>query len=95
MEKLGETMEQWEREVRDHERVHEKALDEEIKIGVLAWSVSTSSCSPDKLRSYADARKVVFEFLDPHRAQHVASAAVPMDVDALTQKGGKGKDGKG
>eukprot|EP00971_Amphidinium_carterae_P032174 633383-Amphidinium_carterae.1 len=48
----------------------------------------------DKLQTYADARKVVFEFLDAHRAQ-TASAAVPMDVDALTQKGGKGKDGKG
>eukprot|EP00971_Amphidinium_carterae_P238220 4729308-Amphidinium_carterae.1 len=37
--------------------------------------------------------KVVFEFLDAHRAQ-AASAAVPMDVDAST-RGGKGKDGKG
>eukprot|EP00971_Amphidinium_carterae_P195274 3874958-Amphidinium_carterae.1 len=86
MEKLGERIEHWEREVRDYERVCKKALDEEIKIGVLAC------LAPDK--SYVDARKVVFD-LDAHRAHHAAGAAVPMDVDALTQKGGKGKDGKG
>eukprot|EP00971_Amphidinium_carterae_P141416 2802161-Amphidinium_carterae.1 len=37
MEKLGETIEQWEREVRDYEKMWKKALDEEIKIGVLAY----------------------------------------------------------
>eukprot|EP00971_Amphidinium_carterae_P066360 1314227-Amphidinium_carterae.1 len=35
MEKLGQTIEQWEREVRDYENMCKKALDEEIKIGVL------------------------------------------------------------
>eukprot|EP00971_Amphidinium_carterae_P304336 6047932-Amphidinium_carterae.1 len=37
MEKLGETIEQWEREVRDYGKMYKKALDEEIKIGVLAY----------------------------------------------------------
>eukprot|EP00971_Amphidinium_carterae_P201841 4005103-Amphidinium_carterae.1 len=49
----------------------------------------------DKLQAYADARKVVFEFIDARRAQCAAGAAVPMDVDALSQKSDKGKDGKG
>eukprot|EP00971_Amphidinium_carterae_P349190 6490890-Amphidinium_carterae.1 len=47
MEKLGETIEQWEREVRDYARVCKKALDEEIKIGVLAY------LAPDKAASAA------------------------------------------
>eukprot|EP00971_Amphidinium_carterae_P033847 666603-Amphidinium_carterae.1 len=42
MEKVVETIEQWEREVCDYERVRKKALDEEIKIGVLAY------LAPDK-----------------------------------------------
>eukprot|EP00971_Amphidinium_carterae_P299053 5941215-Amphidinium_carterae.1 len=101
MEKLGETIEQWERGVCDYERVCKKALDEEIKIDVLAYLARDKVSEhlfflfADKLQSYADARSVVFEFLDAHRAQHAASAAVPMHVGSLTQKGGKGKDGKG
>eukprot|EP00971_Amphidinium_carterae_P190259 3776181-Amphidinium_carterae.1 len=100
MEKLGETIEQWEKEVRDYEKMYKKALDEEIKIGVLAYMAPEKVSErlflfADKLQTYADARKVVFEFLDARRAQHAASAAVPMDVDALTGKGGKVKDGKG
>eukprot|EP00971_Amphidinium_carterae_P260085 5160113-Amphidinium_carterae.1 len=42
-----------------------------------------------------DAREVVFEFIDAHRAQYAASTAVRMDVDDLTQNGGKGQNGKG
>eukprot|EP00971_Amphidinium_carterae_P300384 5968099-Amphidinium_carterae.1 len=100
MEKLGETIEQWEREVRDYERVRKEALDEEIKIGGHRYLAPDKVSEnlflfADKLQSYADARKVVFEFVDAHRAQHTASAAVPLDVDALTQEGGKGKDRKG
>eukprot|EP00971_Amphidinium_carterae_P011784 232114-Amphidinium_carterae.1 len=98
MEKLGQTIEQWEREVRDYEKMYKKALDEEIKIGVLAYLAPEKVGEhlflfADKLQPYADARKVVFEFLDAYQAQ-TASAAVPMDVDGVT-KGGKGKDGKG
>eukprot|EP00971_Amphidinium_carterae_P038278 752321-Amphidinium_carterae.1 len=83
MEKLGETIEQWEREVRYYEKVCKTALDEEIKIGVLAYLASDKVSEhpflfADKLQSYADARKVVFEFLDAHRAQHAAFAAAPM-----------------
>eukprot|EP00971_Amphidinium_carterae_P137496 2724944-Amphidinium_carterae.1 len=100
MEKIGETIEQWEREARDYEKMCKKALDQEIKIGVLACLAPKKVSEhlflfADNLQTYADARKVVFEFLDAHKAQHAAGAAVPMDVDALTQKGGKGKDGKG
>eukprot|EP00971_Amphidinium_carterae_P317343 6309250-Amphidinium_carterae.1 len=79
MEKLGQTIEQWEREVRDYEKMYKKALDGEIKIGVLAYLAPEKVSEhlflfADKLQTYADARKVVFEFLDAHRAQ-AASAA--------------------
>eukprot|EP00971_Amphidinium_carterae_P214592 4258425-Amphidinium_carterae.1 len=98
MEKLGETIEQWEKEVRDHEKVSKKTLDEEIKIGVLAYLAPDKVSEhlflfAEKLQSYADARKVVFELLDAQRAQQ-AAGVVPMDIDGLG-KGGKGKDGKG
>eukprot|EP00971_Amphidinium_carterae_P035511 699254-Amphidinium_carterae.1 len=77
--------------------MYKKNLDEEIRIGVLAYLAPEKVSEhlflfADKLQTYADARKVVFEFLDAQRAQ-TASAVVPMDVDGLT-KGGKGKDGK-
>eukprot|EP00971_Amphidinium_carterae_P050014 985754-Amphidinium_carterae.1 len=73
--------------------MYKKALDEEIKIGVLSYLAPKKVSehlflSADRLQTYADACKVVFEFLDAHRAQ-AASAAEPMDVDALTGKGGK------
>eukprot|EP00971_Amphidinium_carterae_P182163 3615149-Amphidinium_carterae.1 len=62
MEKLGETIEQREREVRDYERVYKKALDEEIKIGVLTYLAPDKvsehlSLFADKLQSYADAHR--------------------------------------
>eukprot|EP00971_Amphidinium_carterae_P214593 4258426-Amphidinium_carterae.1 len=99
MEKLGETIEQWEKEVRDYEKVYKKTLDEEIKIGALAPDKVSEHLFlfAEKLQSYADARKVVFEFLDAQvaaqRAQQ-AAGVVPLDIDGLG-KGGKGKDGKG
>eukprot|EP00971_Amphidinium_carterae_P107015 2119600-Amphidinium_carterae.1 len=74
MEKLGETIEQWEREVRDYEKMYKKALDEEIKIGVLAYLAPEKVSErlflfADKLQTYADARKVVFV---PRRTQGAA-----------------------
>eukprot|EP00971_Amphidinium_carterae_P204269 4053404-Amphidinium_carterae.1 len=85
MEKLGETIEPWEREVRDYERVYKRGLDEEIKIGVLACLAPEKVSEhlflfAGKLQAFADARKVVFEFIDAHGAQHATSAAVPIDV---------------
>eukprot|EP00971_Amphidinium_carterae_P000108 2303-Amphidinium_carterae.1 len=77
MEKLAETIEQWEREVRDYEKMCKKALDEQIKIGALAYLAPEKVSEhlflfAEKLQTYTDARKVVFEFLDAHRAQHAA-----------------------
>eukprot|EP00971_Amphidinium_carterae_P346118 6487403-Amphidinium_carterae.4 len=62
MEKLGETIEQWEREVRDYAKMYKKALDEEIKIGVLAYLAPEKVSEhlflfANKLQTYADARK--------------------------------------
>eukprot|EP00971_Amphidinium_carterae_P038251 751822-Amphidinium_carterae.1 len=84
MEKLGETIEQREREVRDYERVCKRALGKEIKIVVLAYLAPDKVSEhlflfADKLLAYADARKVVFEFINAHHAQHAAGAAIPMD----------------
>eukprot|EP00971_Amphidinium_carterae_P265649 5270157-Amphidinium_carterae.1 len=64
MEKLGQTIEQWERKVRDYEilKMYKKGLDEEIKIGVLAYLAPEKVSEhlflfADKLQTYADARK--------------------------------------
>eukprot|EP00971_Amphidinium_carterae_P200162 3972340-Amphidinium_carterae.1 len=86
--------------VRDYKKVCKRALDEEIKIGVLAYLAPGKVSEHlflfvDKLLAYAEAHKAAIELINAHRTQYAAGAAFPMDLDALNQKGGKGKDGKG
>eukprot|EP00971_Amphidinium_carterae_P350480 6491569-Amphidinium_carterae.4 len=82
--------------------MYKKALDEEIKIGVLAYLAPEKVSehpfpSADKLQTYADARKVVFEFLDAQGAacRRCGCAHGRRRPHCDTGKGGNGKGGKG
>ena len=113
-EKIEETMaaiETWERQVKEYEKAFKKPLDEEIRIGVITFLAPDKveehlHLHADKYNTYADARKVVEDYVEAHikEDERDDGGTKPMDIDVLEKrlhalekgKGGKGKaKGKG
>ena len=103
-----ESIEKWERDVRDYETRFQKSFDEDVKIGVVIDMAPLSvqqhcHLNAGDIKTYPQIRRIILDFIEASCDR--ADAPVPMDVSALDRKGkgkgkgtgktGKGKGGKG
>eukprot|EP00971_Amphidinium_carterae_P052216 1027963-Amphidinium_carterae.1 len=76
-----DVLEAWEREVKEYERTFQKPVDEDIRIGVLTHLAPEKVAEhlylySDTVRTYADARKVVVDYVEAMRSRQPGSLYV-------------------
>lgn len=97
--KLEETItavEKWETGIKEHETLFSKIIDEEVKTATMLSTAPSvvqeyASLNEDRIQTYAQARKLVIDYVEAQRDRGV----VPMDVDALHKRLALWEKGKG